>query len=457
MMPFRILRNRLFFSSALAMLIKFHLIEGPLVKPPISRDTDKREFTLINTEISYYSLMKILIWIREQKRLLFVGFGLFLLILAALYLYRDDIFQSMQDPGEPFQTYEKPKAADYSLTGSWLAQPDLNADPFLYPAPADVFVIVPTTYKGGEHWNLSSDDTRQIAKLKRITRPNYVDTFTDVGRLFAPYYRQASLYTFLTAREDARRAQDLAYSDVRRAFDVFLRNNPPERPIVVVGYGQGALHGTRLVADYFQGPLNDKLVAAYLIDHPVPLDLFETDFQQTPPCETSSDIKCVIGFGAFYPSDQIIAQRFADDLLVRSQTGYQSARGRKLLCTNPLLWNRTEDYAPNRLHKGGVAAQDMEPDTRPAPLSKLVGAQCQDGLLLVDKPNNSLFRRPFKFGGKYRTPRSNLFYEDLRLNAMERVQTMITTSDLPKRVKKLDDLEVIDLQESPVTPIKPGE
>ena len=145
------------------------MIEGPLVKPLISRDTDKREFTLINTEISYYSLMNILIWIREQKRLLFVGFGLFLLILAALYLYRDDIFQSMQDPGEPFQTYEKPKAADYSLTGSWLAQPDLNADPFLYPAPADVFVIVPTTYKGGEHWNLSSDDTRQIAKLKRLS------------------------------------------------------------------------------------------------------------------------------------------------------------------------------------------------------------------------------------------------------------------------------------------------
>jgi len=85
-----------------------------------------------------------------------------------------------------------------------------------------------------------------------------------------------------------------------------------------------------------------------------------------------------------------------------------------------------------------------------------VGTQCQDGLLLVDKPKNSLFRRPFKFGGKFRTPRSNLFYEDLRLNALIRVQTMIDTNNLPKRVKKLDDLEVIDLQESPVTPVTPG-
>jgi len=116
--------------------------------------------------------MKILIWIRQQKRLLLASFGLLLLILAALYLYRDDIFQSMQDPGKPFQTYEKPKPADYTLSESWLAQPDLKADPYLHPTLADIFVIVPTTYKGGEHWNLSSDDIRQIAKLKRITRPN---------------------------------------------------------------------------------------------------------------------------------------------------------------------------------------------------------------------------------------------------------------------------------------------
>jgi len=71
------------------------------------------------------------------------------------------------------------------------------------------------------------------------------------------------------------------------------------------------------VADYFQGDLKDRLAGAYLIGHPVPLDLFETDFTQTPPCETATDIKCIVGFGSFYPSDQIIAERFADDLLVR--------------------------------------------------------------------------------------------------------------------------------------------
>jgi hypothetical protein len=401
--------------------------------------------------------MTILSQIRRYKWVVW-GFAALCTILAALfYIYRDDIFQSMQDPGQPFQTYEKPAAPNYAEAETWMALPDLNQDPFLHPTLADVFVIVPTVYKGGEHWNLPVDDTRRIEKLSRITRPNYVDPFMDVGRLYAPYYRQASLYTFMTTREDARRAQDLAYEDVKKAFEVLLKNNPPERPIVIAGYNQGALHAARLLADYFQGPLKEKLGAAYIIGHPVPLDLFETELAQTPPCETAADTGCIVGFGAFFPNDEKIAERFSERLLVRSQAGYKASSGRDLLCTNPLLWNRSEDYAPSRLHKGGVAAQGLEPETRPAPVSKLIGAQCQGGLLLVDKPKNSLFHRPFKFGSKFRTLPSNLFYEDLRLNALARVNALIDSGRLPKRVEKLDDFEVIELIESPVTPIKLGD
>ncbi len=393
------------------------------------------------------------------KRYKWIFASLFALIICAagvFYIYSDDIFQSIQDPGQPFQTYEKPLRPNYAEHESWIAKPDLASDPFLHPTLADVFVIVPTVYKGGEHWNLPVDDTRRIEKLNRITRPNYVDAFMDVGRLYAPYYRQASLYSFMTAREDAQRAQDLAYIDVKAAFELFLKNNPPERPIIITGYNQGALHATRIIADYFQGPLKDKLAAAYIIGHPVPMDLFETELSQTPPCETENDTGCVIAFGAFFPKDSALAERFAERLLVRTRSGYKAAEGRDLLCTNPLLWNRSEDYAPSRLHKGGVAAQGLEPETRPAPIAKLVGAQCQGGLLLVDKPKNSLFHRPLKLGGKFRTLPSNLFYEDLRLNALMRVNALIDSGRLPKRVEKLEGFDVIDLVDSPVTPVKPG-
>ena len=60
------------------------------------------------------------------------------------YIYLDDIFSTIQDPGQPFQTYEPPAASDYASLESWLAQPDLGVDPFTLSAKGDVFVVVPS-------------------------------------------------------------------------------------------------------------------------------------------------------------------------------------------------------------------------------------------------------------------------------------------------------------------------
>jgi len=380
---------------------------------------------------------------------------LLFMTLIVIYLYRDDIFQTIQDPRQPFQTYEKPVAPDYSSADAWLAQPDLTQDPFEHPsAGGDVFVVVPSVYRGGKHWVLRSDDLKRKNKLQRIVRPNYVTPYGSAGRLFAPYYRQASLYSFMTQREDARKAQDFAYQDVKRAFQIFLENSPPERPIILVGHNQGASHVQRLLADFFQGPLNKRLAAAYVIDYPLPLDSFETLLPAQKPCETETDTSCIAAFGAFMPGDDVIAKRFVSRLLTYDGKNYSSVEGRPLLCTNPLLWNRSEDYAPARLHLGGVAAEGLDPDMSPAPLTKQSGAQCEDGILYVDKPKSKSLRRPLKVGGKFRTLPSNLFYEDLRVNAEKRVQSLIASGALPKRAAKLDSLDLIEIKDSPVTPIK---
>ena len=390
-----------------------------------------------------------------EKPFLLAGLVVFFMTLMVIYLYRDDIFQTIQDPRQPFQTYEKPPAPDYSSAEAWLAQPDLNQDPFEHPsAGGDVFVVVPSVYRGGKHWVLRSDDLKRKSKLQRIVRPNYVAPYGSAGRLFAPYYRQASLYTFMTTREDARKAQDFAYQDVKRAFKVFLENSPPERPIILVGHNQGASHVQRLLSDFFMGDLKTRLAVAYVIDYPLPLDKFETTLKGLTPCESESDTGCVAAFGAFMPGDDVIAKRFISRLLVHDGQDYSSVEGRPLLCINPLLWNQSEDYAPQRLHLGGVAAEGLDPDMKPAAMSKQVGTQCEDGILYVDKPTRRSLRRPLKVGGKFRTLPSNLFYEDLRVNAEKRVQSLLSAGTLPKRAQKLDDFEVIEIQDSPVTPIK---
>ena len=379
--------------------------------------------------------------------------GFLVIALTLVYTYRDDIFQTIQDPRQPFQTYEPPAAPNYASLDSWLAQPDLGVDPFTLTAKGDVFVVVPSVYRGGEHWVLPSDDLRRKRKLERIVRPNYVSPYGEAGRLFAPFYRQASLYAFMTNREDAHQAQDFAYQDVKRAFDVFLQQSPPERPIVLVGHNQGASHVHRLLIDYFQGPLKDRLAVAYVIDHPLPLDSFNGPLSKLTPCKSPNETQCIVAFGSFTPKDKVIAERFSERSLVYNGRKYEAVDNRATLCINPLLWTQTEDYAPPRLHLGGVAAEGLDPDITPAPLTKQSGTQCENGLLLVDTPLSKSLRRPRAVGAKFRTLPSNLFYEDLKQDAKRRVQTLLDKNILPERAgPMLNDFEVQEIEVSPVIP-----
>jgi len=388
-----------------------------------------------------------------QTYFILSGIMTIFLFLSALVYYRNDIFQSMLDPGQPFQTYEAPEAPNYNLAKNWMELPDLAADPYNHETAGDVFLILPVLFKGGDHWNLPVTQENQIDRLNQFIRPNYVTPFKASGRMFVPYYRQASLYTAMTNREDARRSLDLAYSDVRRAFEFFLKHTPPERPIILAGHGQGGSHAQRILADYFNGALKDRLAAAYIVDHPLPLTHFENDLAGLKPCETSTDTGCVVAWGAFMPGDQAIANRFGNDLNVFETDDYYKINGRPLLCVNPLSWSRGSDYAPRRLHKGGMAAIGVEPDTKVAPLTKQFGAQCENGLLFIDKPRSRALRRPIRIGGNFRTLRFNLFFEDIRQNAMARVEALISAGQLPERVEKLDDLEIIEIIDSPVTPV----
>jgi len=45
-----------------------------------------------------------------------------------------------------------------------------------------------------------------------------------------------------------------------------------------------------------------------------------------------------------------------------------------------------------------MTAEGLDPDVKPAAITKEVGAMCQDGILNVDKPNSRSLRRPFIFG-----------------------------------------------------------
>jgi hypothetical protein len=378
--------------------------------------------------------------------------GVVLLAISGMggWLLRDQIYQTFQDPGEPYQTYAPPDGADYGTDEGWFVRgaPDTEMG-------AATFFIHPTTYSGGSNWNAELDKESAINAVNSISLPNYAGPFESSSALFAPRYRQAALYAFMNNREDGVLARRFAYKDVEQAFDAFLAEIGEERPIILVGVGQGGLHALGLLMNRFAGneDLTARLVTAYLLETPVPLDLFAGPLLSIPPCETDLDIRCVNSFSAVLPSEERRIRILTERTMSWSPEGELAfVEGRGLLCVNPILSARTTEYASSRQHRGGVAAEGFTSDSMPVPIPAQTGAQCTDGLLMTERPRASSLRRPSRLAEDYREPPFNLFYEDLRLDAARRAETLLEILVEERRwAPELNAPE--DVREAPVTPI----
>lgn len=353
-----------------------------------------------------------------------LGFAVFLAVSAAVL--RDQIFQTLLDPGIPFQTYERPEAPDYALAESWAVR-----DRFLLDAEGEtpaVFFVHPTTYDGGSHWNAPVDRPQEAEEIERFVLPNWAAPFVaEDAALFAPRYRQASLYAFMNNREDSVQARLLASEDVTAAFDAFLDEIGEDRSFLVVGVGQGALHALGALLEEVAGDeaLTKRLAAAYLLEAPVPLDLFSGPLGALTPCAAPEDVRCVVSYNAVRPGERERIENITDRSMSWTAPGaLDYVAERALLCVNPLLWNDGEDYAPARLHRGGAAAEGLSFEDAPSPMANQTGAQCQNGLLMIEQPRAGALQRPGRLGEDRRTPLANLFYMDLRADAARRLERL---------------------------------
>jgi hypothetical protein len=378
------------------------------------------------------------------------GLAAITVLVLGSWLLRDQIYQTFQDPGEPFQTYAPPDPADYAQADGWYAQADFADD----DEPA-VFFVHSTTYSGGANWNAQLDKPGAVEAVTEISLPNYAAPFAASGGLFAPRYRQAALYAFMNNREDGILARLFAYQDVDRAFDAFLADTGPDRPIILVGVGQGGLHVLGLLVNRVSNTpeLNERLIAAYILESPVPLDLFEGPLTALPPCQTPEDVRCVFAYTAALPSEDRRIRVLTEHLMSWTPDGDLGfVDGRGLLCVNPLLSARSADYASPRLHRGGVAAEGLPADAVPAPIPSQTGAQCTAGLLMTEQARSSVLRRPGRLAEDFRVPPYNLFYEDLRLDAARRSFNLGTILREERRwAPPLEGPE--DIRTAPVTPI----
>ena len=340
-------------------------------------------------------------------------------ILVALLVWRNDIHQALLNPELPYAVYKPPPPPLYDAAASWalLPGPATSTDPAV-----DVFFVHPTTFDGGRHWNGPIDARGAARLLARVMLPNYAGPFARVGRVFAPRYRQASLYSGLTLFDDAIEAREFPYRDIRAAFEAFRRRSGPDRPFVLVGVEQGGTLAARLLRDEIAPDANLRrhLVAAYLIETVVPAGEYAPG-SPIPACESRSQTGCVMAWVSAPWLDFGRSRRIMNRSLVWSPKGRLTGLDdRTPLCVNPLLGIASEGDGPARLNRGAANATGLEWGARPGFMARQVGATCQAGILRVTRPRSALLRPSGGWLERLRVAPFNLFWADLEADSEAR-------------------------------------
>jgi hypothetical protein len=265
---------------------------------------------------------------------------------------------------------------------------------------ADVFFIYPTTYTDARKgWNANISDPYINAKTDYSSILYQASVFNQHARVFSPRYRQAHLDAFFSDNESTRAAFDTAYKDIRTAFVFYLEHYNKNQPLIIVGHSQGAKLAERLLMEFFDGkPLQNQLVAAYIIGWPIPQHLFDS----IPVCNNPRQTGCFCGWRTFRK------EYIPPYVEIETDISY---------VTNPLSWTTSFDFVPKMNNKGSVLSN----------FSKIIphttGAEIHEGVLWIDKPKfpGSAF---FKTRN-YHIADINLFYINLRENVEERINAFI--------------------------------
>ena len=387
--------------------------------------------------------------------------GVTVLVAAIAYGFQDNISRFRLNPRIPFQLVQSPPPPDYASLEAWALwpgdHPDLNTppnsanvtniDPAADPqgekiGAVDIFYIHPSLYSSPERWNAPIDDPSSAQLFNRVAAPNQVGPFYAHGNVFAPRYRQATLFAEFTHKYDGLAARELAFADIRMAFEYFLAARDPDRPIILVGAGQGALHGLGLLQQYFAKDerLREQLVMAHLTGIGIPKSIFQTALATIPPCQKKDDIGCVVAYTDMGPGFERERRRLRRRALIwEDPETLQPVTGEAHLCTNPLSWTINQDPNSRATHIGAASATGLRLGETPPPITNAVDARCESGILSVSRPQAVFLRRARGFGRKWRVQDYNLFYHDISENVVVRINAHQTSNPLDLDAKPVDN------------------
>jgi hypothetical protein len=324
------------------------------------------------------------------RRFLLIVLVLTLIVVAggfAIFQFGGNVLLKEATPKGHFEASAAGTRSNYADASSWIARPGLANDPALWlpqgissPTTGDaaIFYIHPTTYLANDRWNAPPAAGGDTAFRTNLFVQSQASAFSSAGQIWAPRYRQAAFGAFLLDSADAKKALDFAYADVSAAFDEFLKG-AGNRPIILAGHSQGALHLMRLLREKVAGkPVAKRVVAAYVVGWPIDT-ASDLPALGLPACTSAGETGCILSWMSFAEP--------ANPSLILDQ--WKKTRGpaggdrdpERILCVNPITGTR-DGVAPPDANPGvlvpaaGFATASLVPGK--------VGARCEKGLLIVN-------------------------------------------------------------------------
>ncbi len=301
-----------------------------------------------------------------------------------------------------------PLKPNYSKNHSWAALPGKYSKDLIritgdyVEKKADVFYIYPTLFSDKKNPSLNADIFNQDFRDEIIQKAikYQASAWVSSANLYAPFYRQAHYrifsepYSIVDLRNESPGigAWNLAYEDIKDAFEYYLKNYNDGKPIIIATHSQGTMHAIQLVKDYFDDkPLKEKLVAAYLIG----TRILPNEFKSIKPMTSPDDIGGFVSWNTYKMNNLPKKKWFIGGVT-----------------TNPISWDRKK-YSEKEEHSGLLYKDGKI-------YSNALEVRVSDGILWSSVPKipGRFFLSLVK---NYHYADINLFWLDISENSQNRV------------------------------------
>ena len=294
---------------------------------------------------------------------------------------------------------EGDESIDYSYESAWAYWSEGEN------TAADLFFICPTVDMG-KNGNFNADIENEKYRKSFVGAINMELGIYDDTTVYAPYYRQATFPVYSMPEEEREAYLELAYQDIKKAFNFYWRISDPTRPLILAGFSQGADLTIRLLKEFFDDPrYQRRLVAAYAIGW----KLTEDEVKKYPhllPAMSESDTGVIIAFNSE-------AEGVKSSIIV--------GENEKTYAINPLNWKTTSEKADKSLNKGACFTDYSGEITEE--IDNLTGAYIDEvrGTLKVTDVEKEKYSSSMFDEGVYHLYDYQFFFRNLQENVKTRI------------------------------------